>query len=297
MNPEPFWTSLETHISAVTHLPFAIRQRQSLSGGCINRAWKISDHERDYFVKTHAASGLAMFAAEAAGLAELAASQTVRVPHPVCWGDAADQAYLVLEYLPLGGERAQAMESLGRQLALLHRQPQPYFGWQRDNTIGSTPQLNGRYVNWTEFWREQRLGFQLALAARHGYGGALQRQGEALLTRFAALFADYQPIPSLLHGDLWGGNAGCTMAGEPVIFDPAVYYGDREADLAMTTLFGGFPARFYAAYCEVWPLDAGFRQRRMLYNLYHILNHLNLFGGGYCAQTEQMMGQLLAELG
>jgi len=106
----------------------------------------------------------------------------------------------------------------------------------------------------------------------------------------------YQPTPALLHGDLWSGNAGATVDGEPVVFDPAVYYGDREADLAMTELFGGFPACFYAAYREAWPLDAGYVQRRMLYNLYHVLNHLNLFGGGYLAQAERLIAQLLAEL-
>lgn len=238
-----------------------------------------------------------MFEAEAAGLAELAASQTVRVPEVVCWGSTADQAYLVLEYLPLGGAERQAMEILGRQLALLHRQPQPYFGWRRDNTIGSTPQPNGRCEDWIQFWCERRLGFQRELAARNGYGGALQRQSEALLTRLAGLFAGYLPIPPLLHGDLWGGNVGYTIEGQPVIFDPAVYYGDRETDLAMTELFGGFSARFYAAYNEIWPLDVGYRQRRVLYNLYHVLNHLNLFGGGYRTQAEQMIDQLLAELG
>ena len=180
MKLEPFWPLLEAHISAAAGQTFIIRQRQSLSGGCINLAWKVSDHRQDYFVKTHAASGLAMFEAEAKGLAELAASRTVRVPEPVCYGNAADLAYLVLEYLPLGGDRGRAMETLGRQLALLHRQPQPYFGWQRDNAIGSTPQPNQRGEDWIEFWRERRLGFQFKLAARNGYGGVLHRRGEAL---------------------------------------------------------------------------------------------------------------------
>ncbi|MCP5158948.1 MAG: fructosamine kinase family protein [Gammaproteobacteria bacterium] len=293
-----FWNGLEQQIGAATGQRFSAGQRHTLSGGCINQAWRIGSGDREYFMKAHAAAGLSMFAAEAAGLAELAASHTVRVPKPVCWGSVAGQAYLVLEYLPLGGsDTARTMETLGRQLALLHRQPQPYFGWQRDNTIGSTPQPNERHADWIAFWSKQRLGFQLQRAADNGHGGVLQRQGEALLARFAGLFASYAPTPSLLHGDLWAGNAGCTIGGEPVIFDPAVYYGDREADLAMTELFGGFPARFYAAYRETWPLDAGYPQRRTLYNLYHILNHLNLFGGGYRSQAERMMGQLLAELG
>ena len=290
------WSTVAQHLSAATGQSFAIRYCQSLNGGCINQAWKISDGNRAFFVKTHAAHGLAMFEAEAAGLAELAASQTVRVPGPVSWGSAAGLAWLALDYLPLGRKETQAMVRLGQQLAALHRPLQPYFGWRRDNYIGSTPQRNTRSDDWIEFWREQRLSLQLELAAKNGYGGGLQRQGEALLARLAGLFVSYQPAPALLHGDLWSGNAGATVDGEPVVFDPAVYYGDREADLAMTELFGGFPACFYAAYREAWPLDAGYVQRRMLYNLYHVLNHLNLFGGGYLAQAERLIAQLLAEL-
>jgi protein-ribulosamine 3-kinase len=291
-----FWTSLERQIGLTTGRPFAARQRQSLGGGCINQAWKASNGEQDYFVKTNAAVRLTMFEAEAEGLAELAASGTVRVPEPVCWGTAADRAWLVLEYLPLGGSGTSAMAPLGRQLAALHARSRPYFGWHRDNTIGSTPQPNARCDDWVEFWRERRLGFQLDCAARNGYAGVLQRQGEQLQGRLAGLFDGYRPAPALLHGDLWGGNVGCTVDGAPVIFDPAVYYGDREADLAMTELFGGFPQAFYAAYREALPLETGYLQRRTLYNLYHILNHLNLFGGGYRAQAERMIAQLLAEL-
>ncbi|MCB1767723.1 MAG: fructosamine kinase family protein [Candidatus Competibacteraceae bacterium] len=288
---------MEQRISTATGRPFTAHQRRAIGGGCINQAWWISDLDQAYFVKVNTASGLPMFEAEAAGLAELAASRAVRVPEPIGWGCAAGQAYLALEYLPLGGSGSgQAMKTLGRQLALLHHQPQPYFGWQRDNTIGSTPQPNARAEDWITFWRERRLGFQLQLAAHNGHGGALQRQGEILLEQFAGLLAGYSPTPSLLHGDLWGGNASCATNGEPVIFDPAAYYGDREADLAMTELFGGFTQGFYAAYRETWPLDAGYPQRRTLYNLYHILNHLNLFGGGYRSQAERMIQQLLAEL-
>lgn len=291
-----FWTVLEHRVGAVIGKPFSVRRRQSLGGGCISQAWRAGDGERDYFVKINAAASLSMFEAEAAGLAELSETSTVRVPEPICYGVAGGQSYLVLEYLPLGGSGARAMELLGRQLAMLHGRAQPHFGWHRDNTIGSTHQPNGRLDSWLEFWRERRLRFQLELAVANGYGGALQHQGERLLARLAELFAGYRPTPALLHGDLWSGNVGCTTEGEPVIFDPAVYYGDREADLAMTELFGGFPERFYAAYREALPPDAGYPLRRTLYNLYHVLNHLNLFGGGYRAQAEGMMAKLLGEL-
>ncbi|MBK8538066.1 MAG: fructosamine kinase family protein [Candidatus Competibacteraceae bacterium] len=291
-----FWIALERHISAVTGQPFTLRQRQPLGGGCINQAWRVGDGQRAFFVKVNTAARLPMFEAEAAGLAELAATRTVRAPKPIGHGVAAGQSWLMLEYLPLVGGGARAMEKLGRQLAALHAQPRTGFGWHRDNTIGATPQPNTYGDDWIEFWRERRLGFQLNLAARNGYTGVLQQQGEQLRVQLDGLFVGCQPTPALLHGDLWSGNADCTADGEPVIFDPAVYQGDREADLAMTELFGGFPESFYVAYREALPLAAGYPQRRTLYNLYHILNHLNLFGGGYRAQAEQMIAQLLAEL-
>jgi fructosamine-3-kinase len=187
------------------------------------------------------------------------------------------------------------MAALGQQLAHLHRASAARFGWHRDNTIGATPQPNPWTESWIEFWRTQRLAFQLQLAARNGHTGGLQRRGEQLLVRLDALLA-HDPARSLLHGDLWGGNAAATAAGEPVLFDPACYYGDRETDLAMTELFGGFAPAFYSEYRAAWPLDAGYGARRDLYNLYHVLNHLNLFGGGYRAQAEGMIERLLSEV-
>lgn len=276
---------------------FKAAGRQASGGGCINEAWRLRGGERDYFVKLNRAELADMFAAEALGLEELAACGAVRVPAVVCHGVAGRQAYLVLEWLDLGHGGAAAERLLGEQLAAQHRRRQPYFGWQRDNTIGSTPQPNPQGNDWLAFWSEQRLGFQLRLAAQQGYGGRLQQLGERLQANLAAFFGGYRPQPSLLHGDLWGGNAAVDASGRPVIFDPACYYGDREADLAMTELFGGFGAAFQAAYREAWPLDAGYGVRKHLYNLYHILNHLNLFGGGYGRQAEGLAERLLAEVG
>jgi len=150
--------------------------------------------------------------------------------------------------------------------------------------------------DWIAFYRAWRLRPQFELARHNAAPRGLLRQGERLLERLEAFFPGYHPMPSLLHGDLWGGNHGYAD-GVPVLFDPAVYYGDREVDLAMTELFGGYPADFYAAYREAWPLDPGYRVRKPLYNLYHVLNHFNLFGGGYAAQAEAMVRRLLAEAG
>ncbi|MHB1331905.1 MAG: fructosamine kinase family protein [Sulfuriferula sp.] len=289
------WQSVAQSIQATTGATFPIQRTTPIGGGCINAAWCIESNATRYFVKTNSAAKLAMFEAEAAGLTALAASHILRVPHPVTSGVTGDEAFLVLEWLDLNGHGSAAQ--LGQQLAALHRTTTPRFDFTTDNTIGDTPQRNPWTDNWIDFWRDQRLRFQLELAARNGVGGNLQTQGERLMGKLDGLFDGYQPQASLLHGDLWSGNYGYTQAGEPVIFDPAVYYGDREADIAMTELFGGFPADFYAAYRAAWPLDAGYAVRKNLYNLYHILNHANLFGGSYARQAEGMMMKLLAELG
>lgn len=291
------WAAVAAAIEDATGSPFQIRGSRALGGGCINTALLLEGGDRRYFVKLNAPAHAASFAAEAAGLRELARAQALRVPLPVCHGIAGNSAFLVLEYLDLQPTHEAAGERLGRGLAALHRVTRPKFGWDRDNTIGSTPQPNRPHDDWLVFWREQRLGFQLELATHNGYGRALTARGERLSDRLGQLLGTHRPAASLLHGDLWAGNVGATARGEPVIFDPAVYFGDREADLAMTELFGGFAPRFYSAYREAWPLDAGYEVRRVLYNLYHVLNHLNLFGGGYLGQAERLLDRLLTEIG
>jgi fructosamine-3-kinase len=289
----PEWNSIARHIQEAVGQVVDIGSVTSVGGGCISAAYQLRGGSQQYFVKVNAATTLPMFEAEAEGLAEMAQSQTIRVPEPLCWGTAGGDAYLVMEYLPLGGAGKGAR--LGEDLAALHRVTQGRFGWHRDNTIGATPQPNQYEDSWVRFWTEHRLGFQLQLAARKGAGSRLARAGEQLLECVPSFFDSYTPVASLLHGDLWSGNYAYSRDGQPVIFDPAVYYGDRETDLAMTELFGGFPADFYAAYEAAFPLDSGYAQRKTLYNLYHILNHFNLFGGGYLGQAEGMIDRLLSE--
>ena len=289
-----FLTELSAAISQASGRPFDIKASQGVHGGDISQACKLSDGTRHVFVKVQPAAKRALFETEAEGLGELAAANAIRVPHVICHGVAAGQAYLVLEYLALDAHGDAAL--LGRLLAQQHRVSAPQFGGGGDNWIGATPQPNQRTDQWIDFWRDQRIGFQLRLAAENGYGGKLQQDGETLLTDLDAFFAGYTPASSLLHGDLWGGNHAYLADGAPVIFDPAVYFGDRECDLAMTELFGGFASAFHAAYREAWPLDAGYAVRKTLYNLYHILNHANLFGGGYAAQAQRMVSQLLAQV-
>lgn len=278
-------------IGDATQRPFLLQCAIPVGGGDINRSFRLegTDGSR-YFLKLNEARCHALFIAEAAGLQAVAATHTLRVPQVIAHGASEGMSFLVLEHLQLGG-RGDARR-LGEQLAALHRHRADRFGFPQDNFIGSTPQPNGWTDDWLDFWRERRLGHQLRLAAQNGYGGELQRLGVKLMDALPDLFAGYSPQPSLLHGDLWGGNHGFLAEGTPTVFDPAAYYGDRECDLAMTELFGGYPADFYAGYQAAWPLDAGYASRRDLYNLYHILNHANLFGGSYVSQALQLCQRL-----
>lgn len=282
-------------ISVASGTRFQATRQFDAAGGCINRSMVVQDEARRYFVKLNHAAQLSMFEAEAAGLADLAAAGMLRVPAPLTQGLADGQSFLVLEWLDLAHGGRMPWARLGERLARLHRVSAPRFGWRRDNTIGSTPQANPETTDWVDFYREQRLRPQLILAAQNGASKRLLQSGDQLMAHLGAFFLDYTPQPSLLHGDLWSGNVGC-CEGEPVVFDPAVYFGDRETDLAMTELFGGFPASFYAAYQAVWPLDVGYAVRKDLYQLYHLLNHFNLFGSGYAGQSQAAMDRLLAEL-
>lgn len=271
------WQIIVDHISAASGEAFCPNQSNGLSGGSINNAMRLSDGKRHWFVKTNHSSRLDMFEAEAAGLSALAEPEEIRVAQPLCTGIAGSQSYIVMEFINLSGGKGGSQALAGQQLAALHKTNSKQFGWHRDNTIGATPQVNTQSDDWEYFWRHYRLGYQLKLAKSNGYGGKLLDGGERLLDGFGLLL-DHSPVPSLIHGDLWGGNLGFDEKGSPVIYDPATYYADREAELAMTELFGGFSVDFYSAYNDVWPLDSGYKIRIKLYKLYHILNHLNLFG-------------------
>jgi fructosamine-3-kinase len=288
------WSSVVTDITRATGSPFRLESVKPVAGGSINSTFRLEGSGVCYFVKTNSAERLDMFAAEAEGLTELAGASAVRIPRPVTCGADASGSWLVCEFIAFGGRQEHSEQMLGEQLAAMHHRTSEQFGWHLHNTIGSTFQDNSLTADWISFFRDRRLKFQIELAVSH-VGVPLQA-AEELLIRLPEFFPGYMPVPSLLHGDLWGGNCAFDQAGAPVIFDPAVYYGDRETDLAMTELFGGYGAKFYAAYQGAWPLDHGYTVRKTLYNLYHILNHANLFGGGYLHQAEGMIGQLLAEV-
>ncbi len=261
----------------------------SLGRSAASATWSLTVSRALYFVKVASGSDDRVLSAEAEALGTIAATGAIRVPRVVARDRAHGFEYLVLAWLDLadGGRGA----SLGAALARMHAVTGPRYGWHRDNTIGATPQVNGWSDDWPAFFRDRRLRVQFELAARNGYS-ELARAGEALIERVPDLLADHRPRASLLHGDLWSGNAARLRDGSPAIYDPALYYGDAETDLAMTTLFGGFAASFHVAYASIAPLAEGHARRRTLYNLYHVLNHVNLFGGAYAGQARRMIADL-----
>jgi protein-ribulosamine 3-kinase len=259
----------------------------AIGGGDIAAAYRVDTAAGNAFLKVGAATH--PFAAEALALAEIAATCTLRVPRVLACGEAQGAGYLLLEWIDLAADGDWA--AAARQLAALHACTQARHGWSRDNSIGASPQFNSPSADWAEFYRDRRLRPQFALAARHGLQRLAALQDTACRAS-DALLANHRPQPSLLHGDLWRGNLAFDRAGAAVVFDPATYYGDAETDLAMTRLFGGFPPRFYEAYAALRPPAPGADRRAPLYQLYHVLNHANLFGGGYVAQAAALIERL-----
>ena len=292
--------ALARAISDATESHFEPLSVEPVGGGCIHTALALEGENAQgrarYFAKVNEADRAPMFAAEAEGLAALREANAVRVPRVIAQGEDGERAWLVLEWLDLVALTPTSAARLGGSLAALHGIPREKFGWARDNFIGSSPQVNGWSDEWLSFWRDRRLHAQLRLAAHNRLPTKMIDRGERLAADCGAFFHAYRPAKSLLHGDLWGGNAAALADGTAVVFDPAVYVGDREADVAMTELFGGFPRDLLAAYRAAYALDSGYPVRRDFYNLYHVLNHANLFAGGYVRQAEQSIERLLAEI-
>lgn len=266
---------------------------RSLGGGSINRARRIDlDDGRALFVKENSLSHRGLFAEEARGLMALRAASGPRVPEVYGFFDDGRSQFLLLEWIEQGSRGADFFTRFGRELAEMHRTNRaPSCGFDHHNHIGATEQQNGRLDDWHEFFAVRRIGFQVRLARDRGL---LDRATATRADRLSSRFPELLPLPdggepSILHGDLWGGNYLVDDREAPVLIDPAVYYGHREADLAMTELFGGFGADFYRAYEDEWPLEPGYRERRDLYNLYHLLNHLNLFGSSYHGQCASII--------
>jgi protein-ribulosamine 3-kinase len=295
VNRSADWHDLAQAISAITGRKLARAPDETVSGGSVGVCLRWMSDAGPVFVKVAGADRAWAFDAEADGLRALASAGAIRVPRVLGTGVASNRAWLALEWIDLVSPASRSEARLGELLAEQHRATSATFGWHRANTIGLTEQKNEPDTDWARFYAARRLGFQLDIVEASG-GGRLLDRGRRLCECVPALLGAHSPVASLLHGDLWAGNHAEDSAGNPVIFDPAVHFGDREADIAMTRLFGGYGRAFYAAYEAAWPLEAGAAERVPLYNLYHVLNHFNLFGGGYRRQAEDMTERLLAEV-
>lgn len=291
--PEPIEVSLVKHFESNGD-NFQIANFSFVSGGCINSAGIIDSNFGRIFIKWNDRKRFpGMFEAESKGLELLHFPGVIRVPLPLFTGETGNFSYLVTEYISSAPRSKNYWDMLGQNLAALHRQTAENYGLDHDNYIGSLNQLNNPDKDWITFYINNRLEYQLKLAVDQGKMGKSHAQKfQQLYSGIESLLADDES-PSLIHGDLWGGNLMTDPNGEPVIFDPAAYYGHREIELAMTKLFGGFSSRFYEVYKEVYPLNAGFEERVDIYQLYPLLVHVNLFGGGYISQVESVLNRYL----
>lgn len=268
-----------------------------VGGGCINRASRYDTDAGPFFVKTNRSIGPSMFEGEALGLDAMYKTGTIRVPKPFKVGPLpTGGSYIIMEFIEFGASRGN-QSVLGRKLAEMHKaaKSDKGFGFDVDNTIGSTPQINTWLSDWIKFYGEHRLGYQLSLARQQYGDSTIYQKGQRLIEKMAPLFDDIVIEPCLLHGDLWSGNISSDKNGEPVILDPACYYGHNEAEFGMSWC-AGFGGSFYNSYFQVMPKQPGFEKRRDIYLLYHYLNHYNLFGSGYRSSSMSIIDDYLKML-
>ncbi len=264
-----------------------ITEMNPLSGGCISNAYEVNTKNgNSYFLKNNYSSGNDMFFTEAHGLQELGKPGVITIPKVISF----DEEFILLDFIESSGRSKNFSEDFGRKFAMLHKFNNEKYGFYEDNYIGSNPQPNipenDEAKNWTKFYFNKRILYQFHLAEKSGNSTSELRSSISKLeNKIDSIITDNSEKPSLLHGDLWGGNYIVDKNGFACLIDPAVYYGNREADLAMTKLFGGFDSKFYQAYNEEFPLAEGYDYRESIYKLYHVLNHLNLFGSGYYSQA------------
>jgi protein-ribulosamine 3-kinase len=279
MIPQEITDSLVAYFSKTQSDPLLIHKSSSLSGGCINHVHRLETGNGDFCIKYNLCERFPeMFVCEADGLALIKSAGEIAVPEVICTGTAGVYAYILLEYIEQGRKIPLFMQDFGRSLARLHRHTAAYFGHSTDNYMGSLPQSNRKHTTWNSFFMEERLEKQVSLA-----GGYFTSSDLAAFERLYKRLDELIPAepPALVHGDLWGGNYMVSSGGKACLIDPAAFFGHREVDIAMTTLFGGFDENFYASYREEYPLEKGWKERLDIFKLYPLLIHLNLFGSGY----------------
>ncbi|MFY8273375.1 fructosamine kinase family protein [Pseudoalteromonas sp. SSDWG2] len=284
------WNALAQSLSDTLNAPFDIKVKQHLRHSSADHFYRISDGNQQYFVKVAPLSALERFECEAQDLALLTRESLFMVPDCLLTGTSVEYCFNVLEWLDLDANESHNWSQMGEYLALMHsKHEQGMFGNEQENYIGITVQPNQWHKKWDVFFSEERIGWQLQLLAEKGF---VLCDIDSFVDYVKQALHHHHIKPSLLHGDLWRGNAGFHN-GVPCFFDPACYYGDREVDIAMTKLFGTFPSTFYDAYQHHYPLQYGFEQREAIYNLYHLLNHANIFAGQYLAQAKETIDNLL----
>jgi fructosamine-3-kinase len=274
--------------SIENYLGEKVTSERSLGGGCIANARRIeTENGKAYFLKSYSHGGSTILQNESNGLKEIGKADSIRIPEVIL----CDDSFLLMEYIESGSRVSNFSELFGRQFAQMHKYKGKKFGFFEDNYIGATRQINRpEYSKWEEFYWENRLMYQYRLAEKNGYATDELKDGYRMLEgKINDITAGSDEEPAVLHGDLWGGNYMIDEKGEPCLIDPAVYYGHREADLAMTMIFGGFDSRFYSSYLEEYPLPKGWEYRSDIYKLYHIMNHLNIFGTGYYSQALRLI--------
>lgn len=277
-----------------------VMEARSVGGGCISEAWRVSVHDqsgraRSLFVKSNTTAFLDNFQAERDGLVRLSQPDVIGVPKPIAVGESNERAWLVTEWIEQGTRGRDFFTRFGRDLARLHAATRGQrIGLDRDNYLGSAPQMNSPCDNWVAFFADRRIGFQLRWSIEQNLADSVLRSNcERILETLEQLLSGRADESSLLHGDLWSGNYLCDSLGAPTIIDPAIYYGCREAELGMLQLFGSCPQAFYDSYLDTFPLAGGWQRRVKVYVLYHLLNHLNLFGLGYLDQCRTLTAQIL----
>lgn len=283
------WHFISDQISQHIGKDFICDDIREVTNGDSHQAFKISDGRSRFFVKLNNKMHLSNFESEAEGLQHLKQAELFRIPNVICTGAVGEHSFLVLEHITMSQGNSQSWYSFGERLAYLHQnQTQEMYGWQEDNYIGLTPQPNKWDKKWARFFAEQRIGFMLQLLSEKGFQlGNIDKAVDSV----QKLLNGHTPKASMLHGDLWQGNTGF-FKEQPVMFDPAFYYGDREADLAMTELFSKFPKSFYDGYDSVWPIADEYAYRKSVYQLYHLLNHALMFGGTYLQSAQATIKNL-----
>lgn len=291
MLPDELKKSVEDTLTSQFEKPVEISEIRSLGGGCINEVYSLQTNSGKYFIKYNSAAAFpGMFEKEAVGLKILADTKTIDIPEVICSGEIGTNAYLILQFIETGLISGNFWNDFGTRLADLHRNTSEYFGLDHDNYIGSLVQNNTPHSDFISFFISQRIEPQLKEARNKGaFNQSETRYFDSLFNSIHNII----PVekPSLIHGDLWSGNYMVSANGSPCLIDPAVYYGHREADIAMTQLFGGFQPEFYHAYNQAWPMEKGWQKRMDIFNLYPLLVHVNLFGGSYARQVLQIIRQ------